>query len=568
MTIKLDALTFSALTKSSFSLFSDEILTSDIGKVEVTYSQAHTLMLSIQEKFKECGLKPGDCIAICSENHVYWGVTYLAIVSMGAIVVPILPDFHSNEVHHILKHCEAKAIFTSEKQNRKLEESDFSSSLKYIFSMETQEIREDFTLSPSEFVNDMRSKGSEQLAKLKAKALEMANIEEEKIVINPDDLAAIIYTSGTTGMSKGVMLTHSNLISQILQTVDFFALSKEDRYLSILPLAHTLECSVGFLYAFYSGAATYYITKTPAPKVILRAMEKVKPTVMLSVPLVIEKIYKSKVLPTFHKNKMIKYLYEHVPFVRKKLNVIAGKKMLESFGGEMRFFGIGGAKLSPFVEAFLSEANVPHGIGYGLTETAPLISAAIPGKTAVGTAGVFATWMEYKFVKESDDQKDGELHVRGPNVMKGYYKDPVRTADVLSEDGWFNTGDLGYVENDILTISGRSKNMILGACGENIYPEALESVINQNPMVLDSLVYELDGAVVAKIHIDYDLFDEAHNITDTTSDLKRDIAGVLEEIRVEANILLSSYSKVTAVFEQQVPFIKTPTKKIKRYLHV
>jgi len=302
--------------------------------------------------------------------------------------------------------------------------------------------------------------------------------------------------------------------------------------------------------------------------VILKAMQTVKPTVMLSVPLVIEKIYKSKVLPTFHKNKAIKYLYEHVPFIRKKLNIVAGKKMLESFGGEMKFFGIGGAKLSPYVEKFLIEAKVPHAIGYGLTETAPLISGAIPGETAVGTAGLFAKWMEYKFIKDSEDQKEGELHVRGPNVMQGYYKDPERTAEVLTEDGWFNTGDLGYVENGILTISGRSKNMILGASGENIYPEALESIINQNPMVLDSLVYELEGSVVAKIHIDYDLFDESHNINHTTSVLKKDIVSVLEDIRVEANLLLSSYSKVTAVFEQQVPFIKTPTKKIKRYLHV
>ncbi len=291
---------------------------------------------------------------------------------------------------------------------------------------------------------------------------------------------------------------------------------------------------------------------------------------MLSVPLVIEKIYKTKVQASFNKNALIKYLYNHVAFVRKKLNKIAGKKLHESFGGEIRFFGIGGAKLSPFVEQFLQEAGFPYAIGYGLTETAPIIAGAVPGKTAIGTTGVLVDCMEHRFVKHGQEDKDAELHVRGPNVMMGYYKDKARTEEVLDKDGWLNTGDLGCMdENGILSINGRSKNVIIGASGENIYPEAIESVLNQHELVADSLVYELDSKVVAKIYLNYDLFDEIHNINKTSdSALRTEILATLEEIKIEANTLLANHSKIATVFEQSEPFIKTPTKKIKRYLHV
>lgn len=568
MAIVLTKLTLDKLVENSFIQFQDELFCSDIAKIEITYADAQKLLLQVQGTMRSFDIKQGDRVAICSENNVHWGIVYLAITSMGGVVVPILPDFHSNEVHHILKHCEATALFVSKKQKAKLDEEDFTSSLKYIFSIESLSLLDNLNQSPIEFVNEVKNLGAETFTQMKAKAFELANIKEAELEINEDDLAAIIYTSGTTGLSKGVMLSHKNLVAQMLQIDDLNPIVSTDRFLSILPLAHTLECSVGFLVPFANGASIHYITKTPAPKIILKAMQIVKPTVILTVPLVIEKIYKSKIQPNFNNNKLVKFLYNNVPLVRKKLNVIAGKKLQESFGGQIRFFGIGGAKLSLFVETFLIEAKFPYAIGYGLTETAPIISGAIPFKTAVGTAGRMAMWVEYKFIKDSPEQKDGELHVRGPNVMMGYYKDKVRTAEVLTEDGWFNTGDLGYVdENEILTISGRSKNVIIGASGENIYPEAIESVVNQIPMVLDSLVYEIEGAVVAKIQLDYDQFDDENNINKTTGEIKKNIAIELESVRVEANSMLSSYSKITQVFEQQVPFIKTPTKKIKRYLH-
>lgn len=547
----------------AFSQHSENALVANVDGDVITYAKAKEKMLDIQELLIACGVEAGDKVAICSENMPHWGIAYMAITTLGAVAVPILPDFHSNEIHHIVKHSEAKVIFVSKKMNNKLSEDDFTSSLQFVLSLEKLTQLEDNS-SKSELL----TKGSETIAMLKAKLI--GDEAVQPVVVDENDLAVIIYTSGTTGQSKGVMLSHRNLVAQLMQAKGLITVDKHDRFLSILPLAHTYECSIGFLVPFYNGASIYYINKTPAPKVILKAMATVQPTCVLSVPLVIEKIHKSKVQANFNKNSVIKYLYNNVGFVRKQLNKIAGKKLIESFGGQIRFFGIGGAKLSPFVEEFLQEAKFPYAIGYGLTETAPIIAGAIPGKTAVGTTGIIVEGLEHRFVKHGNEEHDAELHVRGPNVMMGYYKDKQRTEEVLDADGWFNTGDLGRVDSKgVLSINGRSKNVIIGASGENIYPEVIESVLNQNALVLDSLVYELDGKVVAKLHIDYDLFDETHNIEKTSdSMLHEEILAIFEEIKAEANSQLASYSKIASVFEQREPFIKTPTKKIKRYLHI
>jgi len=430
-----------SLADYSFKKFSSNILVTNVGEPGITYQQAQEKVIQLQTMFKELGLKQGDKIAICSQNMPHWGIVYIAITAMGAIAVPILPDFHSNEIHHIIKHSEAKAVFVSEKLSPKLNEDDFSSSLSYVFSLETLDLIEDKTPPHSEFF----IKGAQTIAQMKTAALQFIKDKnlleisdvDERLNINPHDTAVIIYTSGTTGQSKGVMLSHYNLNAQLFQANTLADnIIETDRFLSILPLAHTFECSIGFLVPFANGASVHYINKVPSPKIILAAMSQVKPTCMLSVPLVIEKIYKSKVLAQFHKNKAIKFLYEKIPFVRKKLHKIAGKKLIQSFGGEIKFFGIGGAKLSPFVEQFLIEANFPYAIGYGLTETAPVIAGAVPGRTKVGTTGIFVPDIEYRLIKKDDEDLEGELHVRGPNVMSGYYKEPQRTAEVLDKDGW------------------------------------------------------------------------------------------------------------------------------------
>ena len=574
MSLNLSHNNLMSLADHSFKKYASNTFVCNVGEEGFTYQEAQQKVIQLQAMFKDLGLKQGDKIAICSENMPHWGIVYLAITAMGAIAVPILPDFHTNEIHHIIKHSEVKAVFVSQKLSAKLNEDDFSSSLSYVFSLETFDLIEDKTPKHSEFF----VKGVQTIAQMKDKAIQFAQQKkllkmseiDNTLTINPNDLAVIIYTSGTTGQSKGVMLSHYNLMAQLYQANTLTDIHDQDRFLSILPLAHTFECSVGFLVPFSNGGSIHYINRVPSPKIILAAMQTVKPTCTLSVPLVIEKIYKNKILVEFNKNKLIKYLYNNVSFARKKLNKIAGQKLMESFGGEMKFFGIGGAKLSSYVEQFLLEANFPYAIGYGLTETAPIIAGAVPGNTRLGTTGIFVPDMEYRFIKQNEEDKEGELHVRGPNVMLGYYKEDERTKEVLDEDGWFNTGDLGYAdEMGILTISGRTKNVIISSSGENIYPESIENVINRHPLVIDSMVYELDKKLVAKIYIDYDLFDEQHNLkTETDSDLHKEILVLLEDIKNESNGLLSSFSKLNSVVEQTEPFIKTPTKKIKRYMHM
>lgn len=383
-----------------------------------------------------------------------------------------------------------------------------------------------------------------------------------------DDLAAIIYTSGTTGHSKGVMLSHKNLVTNALSAYNKVTITKEDVFLSILPLAHTFECTAGFIVPILHGSSIYYIDKVPTPSVLLKAFEVVKPTMMFSVPLIMEKIYKNKILPKFTGSFIMRLLYK-IPIIRKILNSIAGKKLFKSFGGRLRFFGIGGAGLSPFVEQFLIEAGFPYVIGYGLTETSPLIAGSKLGeKPRFKSTGTPFGGVSIK-IKDKDPQTgEGEIVVQSPSVMLGYYKDEAKTAEIM-EDGWFLTGDLGYIDDDgYLYISGRSKNVIIGSGGENIFPEQIEAIINQQEAVLDSLVLQQEDKLIARIHLDYELLDKKFRAnTNPDAKVKEEINAFLEQMRNEVNSQLASYSKIVKFVEQIEPFVKTPTKKIKRYLY-
>jgi long-chain acyl-CoA synthetase len=392
--------------------------------------------------------------------------------------------------------------------------------------------------------------------------------EEEDTVIKEDDLAAIIYTSGTTGSSKGVMLSHRNLAFDATAAQNVVEIYPEDKFLSILPLAHTFECTVGMIIPVLNGASIHYIQKPPTPTVLVKAMATVKPEFMLTVPLIIEKIYKNKVLPNFQKNMIIRILYA-IPYLRKKLNRIAGKRLIETFGGNIRFFGIGGAGVSPTVEAFLREAEFPYCIGYGLTETSPFLAGTNPEKTKYKAIGPVIPGVELE-LRDKNEEGIGTLWARGPIVMMGYYKDPEKTAEVLDEDGWFNTEDIGYIDEDgYFFMSGRAKNIIVGSSGENIYPEQIESAINAHNFVADSLVLDNEGVLTARIHLDYDKLDAILGIkheSETKTHAK--VAELLEEIRIEINENISSFSRIKKVIEQREEFITTPTKKIKRYLYM
>ena len=557
---KLDSRSLTSLLEYAYTQYSDRECVGFVDEDMLLYGEFYQKVQETKAMLLEAGITKGDKVAILSENMPHWGVAYFAITTLGAVAVPILTDFHTNEVLHILNHSEAKAIFVSNKQLDTIYDAEIEN-LVCVISIETLSYQQQLCKYEKmrALLDGIKKQAQEIGAKFK-RDKESESMEQ--------DLAVIIYTSGTTGHSKGVMLSHSNLVSNAMAAKSVVDIVPEDRFLSILPLAHALECTVGFLIPILHGSSIRYIKKAPTPSVLLKALSSVRPTYMLSVPLIIEKIYRSKVLSAFKSSWLLSKLYE-VPFFRKMLNKKAGKKLYETFGGELKFFGIGGSKLSKSVEDFLYEANFPFAIGYGLSETAPLVAGKRPFLYLPGSTGPAVEGVEIKIAQPQGHFSDGEILVRGPNVMMGYYKDEAKTAEVLDEQGWFHTGDLGYLdEQGNLYIRGRSKNVIVGASGENIYPEQIEAIINLNPYVLDALVLESEGKLVARIHLDYELIDKEFDANShSEAQMHKRIEELLESIRIESNEKLSSFSKVSRFIEQSEPFIKTPTKKIKRFLY-
>ncbi len=552
----IDKYTIPTLLEYTFSKYSEENAYSFVGGRQNTYKDLQKDINKIEVLLKNLNIQKGDKVAILATNSPQWVASYLAIAALGAVVVPILPDFSKREITNILEHSESKAIFVSEKLQEKISQE---------LSILTINI-ENQTLIGKENTNIKHSYDDFAYAK----------IEEE-------DLLAIIYTSGTTGFSKGVMLSHKNILWNIKQCKTTQKITYEDRFLSILPLSHTYENTVGMLSAFASGSATYYLDKLPTPNVLLPALEKIRPTMMLSVPLVIEKIYKSKILKQINSKKITKFLYKIRPF-QKILNKIAGKKLYKLFGGKLHFFGIGGAKLDSIVERFLLDSNFPYAIGYGMTETAPLLAGAIGKNRKIGFTGEVVKFLDLRITKENPGDIIGEVQVKGENVMQGYYKEPHLNKEVFTKDGWLRTGDLGmFDKNGMLCIKGRSKTMILGASGENIFPEEIESLINKIDIVLESLVIKKGEKLVAMVHLNMEeleekikilhkdmlcLKDEAIQYTDDTKKfIEEKTQESLKEIKSIVNKELNKFSQIHQIVLQPVPFDKTPTQKIKRFLY-
>ena len=529
----------------------------------ISYSDLKRQIDHLSVFLKNQGVMHGDRIAILGENSPQWGIAYFAITTMGAVAVPILPDFHASEIHHILRHSGSKVIFISERFYHKIEDLDFTEFNSII-------LMNDFSIiNPATSKATLRqliAEGSKELRKIKNLVLSLAGLIQREVT--EDDIASIIYTSGTTGHSKGVMLTHKNIVWNASASAKIPDINENDRMLSILPLAHVYECTLGLILPMMYGASVYYVKKPPTAAVLLPALEKVKPTMMLTVPLIIEKMYKTRIMPEIKKRIIVRLVYKF-PMIRKRIHKLAGKKLMETFGGALRFFGVGGAALSPEVERFLLEAEFPYAIGYGLTETSPLVAGANAEKTRYRSTGPVVPGLEVRI--ESPDPKSGvgEIIVSGPSVMKGYYRDSERTEEVLSREGWFHTGDLGsFDKNGYLYINGRLKNVILGPSGENIYPEAIESVIHRSDIVLESLTYQDEGQLVARIYLDYEKLDvEFSSMGLTESQARARIVQLLEDIRKQVNEQVSSFSRINRVIEQTEPFEKTPTQKIKRYLY-
>jgi long-chain acyl-CoA synthetase len=561
--MNLKKLTLRSVIEESVERNSDLPAVSFVDQPKITYREFKQKLDEVVKFLKSSGITVGDKVAILSENQPNWGIAYFAITSMGAVAVPIMTEFHSAEVHHILRHSESKAIFVSAKYFSKIEEFDSS-------TLSTRILLDDFSVIPSETKNDLLkeviSGAKQEFAKIKEAALKFVGLIPEEVEEN--DLALILYTSGTTGHSKGVMLTHKNVVYDAIATVEMVGANSSDRFLSILPLFHTYESTLGLVIPIMVGASITYLDKPPTPAVLLSALKKVKPTVVLSVPLVIEKIYRNKVLPEFNKKFIVKSLYK-IPTIRKKLNKIAGKKLFETFGGELRLFCIGGASLPADVELFMREAEFPYAIGYGLTETSPLVTGTDTKNVRLRSAGKPMRGMQVKIDSPDPNTGEGEVLIKGPNVMIGYYKDPEKTKEVFTDDGWFKSGDLGVIDEDgYLYIKGRSKNVIIGANGKNIYPEEIESIINSFPFVVESLVIEKGELLIAKIHPNYEEIDKEYNIQKLSEPEAREIKNkIFADLLVKINERVNTFSKINKIIEQTIPFEKTPTQKIKRFLY-
>jgi len=540
-------LTLPALLQQSVENYGNRPVVAFVDEIPLTYAEFDDQRLAVISLLEKLKIQPGDRVALLSTNMPNWGITYFAIVSMGAIVVPILPDFSVNEIENVLIHSESRAIFVSEGLKSKIENFMLDPLLHRI-------LIDDFSI--------LRASSPDIHFEEGLKPVREYQVSEE-------NLAVIIYTSGTTGKSKGVMLTHKNISSNAVASRSVQEINSGDRFLSVLPLSHTYENTIGFILPIICGSSIFYIKKPPTPAVLLPALKSVRPTLMLTVPLIIEKIYRNKVLPTFNKSKLTRALYA-IPPLRKKFNQLAGKKLMRTFGGELKFFGIGGAKLDKTVEKFLREAKFPYAIGYGLTETSPLLAGVNALNTRLQSTGPPLKGVTLKIHNPGKLTGEGEIWAKGPNVMKGYYKEPELTREVMTEDGWFKTGDLGILDDtNYLYIRGRSKNVIIGPGGENIFPEDIESVINNFKHVAESLVIQQKGKLVAMVHFNREeIAEKYHDLKEEFSEfLEEKCEELSKELREYVNNRVNKFSKIQDVMLQKEEFVKTATKKIKRFLY-
>lgn len=508
----------------------------DTGK-EYTYKSFKQSCDNLSKRLTQFGIGASDKVAIFAQNMPEWSIAFFSIVPFGRIAIPILPESSANEVTNILNHSESKVLFVSKKLLPNVSQESLDK-LTLVIDIETfEEIKKD----DSKFTCDGKV------------AMPM-----------PDDIATIIYTSGTTGNAKGVVLSHRNLSSCVASCFHAQPRNEKDRWLSILPMSHTLELTLGVLYPMYVGASVYYMSKPPVPALLLKAIKIVKPTTMLTVPLIIEKIYRSSILPTIKKSRVLSWMNTHANLLMCK---IIGLKLKKTFGGKLTFFGIGGAKLDTEVETFLLRAGFPYAVGYGLTETSPLLTFTVGKTRTPGSIGHTMKGVSLRLDNINPETGEGEIVAKGPNVMLGYYKDPERTKKAFTDDGWFRTNDLACVdEKGRYYIKGRLSNMILGASGENIYPEEIEQVINGIEDVNESIIVPRNGKLVALVTFNENTIDWDQEGED---EFFRKIEAYKAKILSIVNKNVNRTSKVSDVQIFKEPFEKTATRKIRRfkYLH-
>ena len=503
--------------------------------------------------FEECGLQKGDKVAICSRNQANWAVVFLATTTYGAVPVPLLHEFKSSNIHHLVNHSEAKVLFVDEVIWEGLSESEMPD-LHAIIQVNTFKV----LYAVEESVYEAKVHLNELFGKRFPEAFEphMINYYED----SADELAVINYTSGTSGFSKGVMIPYRAILSNIMFAQKVLPqLCSTSNVVSMLPCAHMYGLMFEVLYELSVGCHVHFLSRLPSPKVIMQALAEVKPSVVIAVPLVIEKIYKSKVKPVLEKEG-IKFLMK-LPFLNQVVLDKVRTELVNAFGGEFYEVIIGGAAFNKEVEAFFKKMNFPFTVGYGMTECAPIITYDDWKEEKLYSCGKAAPNMEVRIASANPAEIPGEIQVKGANVFLGYFKNEEATAEVFTEDGWFRTGDMGILDADgSLFIKGRTKCMILGPSGQNIYPEEVETLLNSQPYVVDSLVIEDNGGLTALIYPDFPL-----GAKDGMN--QRAFVKYMEERLSEWNAILPNYARLKKVEVMSEDFERTPKKSIKRYLY-
>ena len=524
----------------------------------LTYKEFHARILALAAAMRAFGVKAGDRVAILGENSHSWVIAYMAVVRLGASTVPIFPELPEADVHHILSEMRCDLIYLTQKQIEKI--YDLKHQLKQVVTLD--DYRDDTGLI------QLRTFGEVMTDALERFGEEARDERLEFSAVSGDDLASILFTSGTSGFSKAVMLTHANLCANAYSANTLVQIVPGWVFLSVLPVSHTYEFTVGLLLPVLKGARVAYAGKTPTPAILQKICEKEQPHVMLVVPLIIEKIYKKRVVPAVEKSSLLSF-FCRFSLSRRMIYRKIGAKLAAFFGDRLQLMGIGGAALNPEVETFLRESDFPFLVGYGLTEASPLLAGGPFGDQTIqhGSVGKPIPRVEIRIADAHLETGIGEIQARGPNIMQGYLNDPEATRESFTEDGWLRTGDLGRLDEvGNLHIKGRSKSMIVLSNGENVYPEAIEHKLNAYPFVLESLVIENRGMLEAWIYPDYEFVDGK---TSGQSRMQRHqyIAELFEEMRSEVNGQLTTSSRLARVLERREPFTKTATHKIKRYLY-
>ncbi|MDD4516086.1 AMP-binding protein [Massilibacteroides sp.] len=519
-----------------------------------TFGDVADRIARIHILFEEAKIQKGDKIALIGKDSAHWCMVYMAAVTYGAVIVPILQDFNPNDVHHILNHSESILLFVTPRIWDTLEEEKMRG-IRAVFSLSDFHcIHERGGRKLGEVVRDMDYR---MLAKYPSG---FTAEDIQYVETGNDEVVLLNYTSGTTGFSKGVMLTGNNLAGNVTYAQTLDLMYRGDHVLCFLPLAHAYSCAFNFLVPMAVGAHVYLLGKVPSPKILLQAFADVKPNLILTVPLILEKIYKKTILPKLNK-RALKFAL-NIPILDNRIYTKIRKGLIEALGGRFREVIVGGAAMNQEVVDFLYKIKFPFTVGYGMTECGPLISYTNNRYFVPGSCGhILKGIMEVRIDSEDPLNTVGEIQVRGENVMKGYYKNEGATENVFTEDGWLRTGDLGTIDKEQrIFIRGRSKTMILGASGQNIYPEEIESKLNNQSFILESVVVERNGKLVALVYPDYDALDNS-GISHA------DLPNVMEQNRIELNKMLASYESVSAIQLYPTEFEKTPKKSIKRYLY-